>query len=468
MKTKNWFVLLALPFTLYGHFGENGNSTGRPPNILLINIDDLGWRDLGFMGSQFFESPNIDALSKKGTVFTQGYAAAANCAPSRACLMTGLWPQRHGIFTVGTSERGRSKDRRLIPVANTVTLPDRFSTLPEILGKNGYATCHAGKWHLTDSPLDNGFDVNIGGSHAGHPRSYYPPYKNVALEAEEGKRLTDRITDGAIAFIRSAKKPFFINYAPYAVHTPIQPVPGLLDKYANKAPSNGQHNAKYATMVENMDYNVGRLLGALKETGALGNTFIVFTSDNGGLFVISDQHPLRAGKGSYYEGGIRVPFFFVWEDRVLAGNSVDVPISNLDVYPTLLEAAGIWPPDGKTGDGRNLLPLLTKGKRPKKRPLYWHFPIYLEASKGSRGEHRDPLFRTRPGSVVRYGPWKLHHYMEDDALELYHLDKDRGEKNDLALTKPKKAKKMYRMLVDWQRDTNAPLATRPNPEYRPR
>lgn len=256
------------------------------PNILLINIDDLGWKDLSFMGNDFFETPNIDALSKNGIVFTNGYASAANCAPSRANLMTGQWPQRHGIYSVGNSDRGKSKDRKLIPTKNITSLADSFLTLPVVLKNNGYATAHAGKWHLTNNPLDNGFDLNIGGSHAGHPESYYPPYKNVALEAEEGKRLTDLIMDKTIDFIKSSKTPFFLNYAPYAVHTPIQPVKELISKYTTKTSEQGHYNTSYATMIENMDDNIGRLIKVLKDTGKYNNTFLIFTSDNGGLLLL--------------------------------------------------------------------------------------------------------------------------------------------------------------------------------------
>lgn len=190
---------------------ELNQETFARPNIILINIDDLGWRDVSFMGSNFFETPHIDALSKKGMLFTDGYASAANCAPSRANLMTGQWPQRHGIYTVGNSDRGKTEDRKLIPTKNIVSLADSLLTLPEVLKDNGYTTCHAGKWHLTDNPTDNGFDFNIGGSHAGHPKSYYPPYKNVDLVAVKGIRLTDLIMDKTIDFIGSTNTPSFLT-----------------------------------------------------------------------------------------------------------------------------------------------------------------------------------------------------------------------------------------------------------------
>ena len=434
-------------------------------NIVLINIDDLGWHDVGFSGSEFFETPNIDLLSQKGMVFTNGYAAAANCAPSRASLFTGQWLQRHKIFTVASSERGKSEDRKIIPIKNTTTLSDDFLLLPEILKNNGYTTCHSGKWHLTDDPLKSGFDVNIGGSHAGHPTSYYPPYKNVALVAEKGKRLTDLIMDKTIDFVMNTKKPFFVNYAPYAVHTPIQPVPELVDKYKNKPASQGQHNAKYATMVENMDYNVGRLIKALKEKAQLKHTLLIFTSDNGGFFKVSNQQPLRAGKGSYYEGGIRVPFFFVWADQISGNQTQNTPISNLDLLPTILEAAQIQKPKNLQVDGESLIAVLKGEGTLKERPLFWHFPIYLEAAS-KLNKNRDPLFRTRPGSVVRYKNWKLHHYFEDNELELFNLDVDQGETTNLATQEPEKTKELFDLLNTWRQQTNAPIPTQLNPDYK--
>lgn len=459
----NFFALFVLICSCNGK-KETAKSFDQKPNIVLINIDDLGWADLGFQGSDYFETPNLNALSKKGMVFTNGYASAANCAPSRAGLMTGQWAQRHKIYTVGNSDRGKAKDRKLIPIKNTVTLADSFEIIPEILQKNGYKTCHAGKWHLTDNPINNGFDSNIGGSHAGHPSSYYPPYKNVALEAPKGKRLTDLIMDKTIDFVKQTKDPFFLYYSPYAVHTPIQPVKELVKKYEDKPTKMDRKNAKYATMVQNMDENIGRLMSTLKETGKLENTFIVFTSDNGGLFKVATQHPLRAGKGSYYEGGIRVPFFFVWNNKIKAGAKSDIPISNLDLYPTILEVADIKRPQDLNLDGQSLASVIQGEINKLDRPLFWHFPIYLQAITKDN-ENRDPKFRTRPGSVVRYGNYKLHHYFEDGSYELYNLDKDIGEKQNLVDAEIQMTKKMKDMLHNWQKSTNAPIPTELNPKF---
>lgn len=434
------------------------------PNIVVINVDDMGWRDTGFMGSEYYDTPNIDSLAAMGRVFTNGYAAAANCAPSRACLMTGLWPPRHGIYTVGSSERGDPAHRKLIPVKNTTTLADRFVILPEILKQHQYITCHAGKWHLSDNPLDRGFDYNIGGGHNGHPVSYNYPYGNVDLPGNPGGYLTDEIMNRTVDFVRSVEGPFFLYYAPYAVHTPIQPVTGLLDKYQNKPPWSGQQNADYATMVENLDRNIGLLLESLKDAGVFDNTIIVFTSDNGGLYGITYQYPLRAGKGSYYDGGIRVPFFLVWKNKILPSEDSQNIITNLDIFPTLLEAAGI-DLNGYSFDGKSLLPTLLNKTQLPDRPLFWHFPVYLQAYDTGNNQNRDSLFRTRPGSAVRLGDWKLHHYYENNEKELYNLKEDVSETNNLAEDQPEKVRELYTLLDDWRTTVQAPVPDRPNPAF---
>ncbi|GAB3662356.1 sulfatase [Echinicola sediminis] len=434
------------------------------PNIIIINIDDMGWKDVGFMGSKYYETPNIDYLSSLGMVFTNGYASASNCAPSRACLMTGQWTPRHGIYTVSPSTRGNSEDRKLIPIENTHTLPLKHKILPKVLHENGYVTCHAGKWHLSDNPLEYGFDVNIGGGHNGLPKSYYPPYKNVTIKGGSDKYLTDAIMEKAIQFVDTVQKPFYLNYSPYAVHVPIMAVDSIVPKYEKKSPWNGQGNAEYASMVDNLDRNIGMLINKLKERGLFDNTLIVFTSDNGGLYGITKQKPLRAGKGSYYEGGIRVPFFFVFNNKIGSNLKSDAPITNLDIFPTILDYAGIK--DSTLGlDGNSLKSVLEGEQEMLERALFWHFPIYLEAYNVNDNENRDALFRTRPGSVIRKGDWKLHYYFEDDDVELYNLSEDVGESKNLAETNPEKTEEMLMLLKKWWKDTVAPIPKTKNPEY---
>lgn len=436
------------------------------PNIILINIDDLGWRDFGFMGSQFYETPYIDQLASRGMVFTQGYAAAANCSPSRACIMTGLWTPRHGIYTVASSERGEAHLRKLIPTPNTVSLADSFVILPELLKQAGYLTCHAGKWHLSKEPKDHGFDENIGGGHNGHPQSYYPPYGNVDLEPIGNQDyLTDVIMTRVLEFVRRTETPFFLNYAPYAVHTPIHPVTELVPKYQEKESWQGQHNPAYASMIENLDRNIGRLVMLLDEMKLTTKTFIVLTSDNGGLYGITYQRPLRAGKGSYYEGGIRVPYCFFYSDVIESAIDSTTPITHLDLLPTILDAASINFRNEEY-DGNSLWPLLSNTPGfDRERALFWHFPIYLQAYDITNNETRDSLFRTRPGSVVRQGNWKLHQYFEDAGIELYNLGEDPGESQNVAGDFPDKTEELSDLLEIWRGRTNAPVPKDLNPKY---
>lgn len=465
--TLSLLVAFAILLTVSSCNQKNEQLSIQKPNIILINIDDLGWRDVGFMGSEYYETPNLDKLAANGMILTNAYAAAANCAPSRACMMSGQWTPRHKIYTVGSSARGKSKDRKLIPTPNNEYMPTDNLLLPEVLKEAGYVTCHAGKWHLTDDPLQDGFDVNIGGCHAGAPGSYYPPYTKVPLDAPSDEYyLTNLIMDKALDFVKSTnEKPFFLYYSPYAVHTPIHPVKELLPKYENKPEWNGQNNAKYATMVENMDTQVGRLIKLLEETDKLDNTFILFISDNGGHYRITKQWPLRAGKGSYYEGGIREPMFAYWKNKIVAGTKSDVPVTNLDFYPTILEAAGVKKPMEKTLDGDNILPVLTNTGEFNQRPLYWHFPIYLQAYVKNDTTTQDPLFRTRPGSAIRYGNWKLIQYFENNDLELYNLKDDISEQNNLAGSNQEKVKELLGMLEEWRNEINAPVPTELNPDF---
>ena len=432
------------------------------PNIVLINVDDLGWKDLGFMGSKYYHTPHIDQLAKLGMSFTNGYAAAANCAPSRASLMTGKWPTSHGIYTVGSSKRGKSKHRKLIPIKNRTVLAKKETVLPQVLKANKYKTIHAGKWHLSTNPLDFGFDINIGGGANGHPKSYLPPYGNIALEGD--MFLTDLIVTKTLQALDTISQPFFLNYAPYAVHTPIVPIDSMLVRYKDKTPWNGQGNAAYATMVENLDRNIGMLLNFLKQQKLLKHTLIIFTSDNGGLYGITKQHPLRAGKGSYYEGGIREPFCFVWENEIKANTISDVPVTQLDIFPTLLSLLDI---SSKEMDlaGSDLSQILKGQETELDRSLYWHFPVYLEAYNMENNENRDSLFRTRPGAVIRDKEWKLHYYFENNEMELYNLDKDIGERNNLILVEKEKARTLLAKLQRWWQVTDAPIPKDLNPEY---
>ena len=461
-------VILMVPF-----FSSCSLSDERQtkPNIILINIDDMGWNDVSFMGSKYYDTPHIDALADQGLVFTQGYAAASNCAPSRASIHSGKWTTRHQIYTVSNSDRGKASDRKLIPIKNTTVLDKKFITLSQKLKQQGYTTCHSGKWHLSNDPLGYGFDVNIAGGPQGAPGSYYLPFGNkknqVKIEKGKSEYLTDLIMEKTLLFLDEVNAPFFLNYSPYAVHTPIHPIDSLLYKYENKPPYKGQKNPEYASMVENLDRNIGLLVDLLKKRDLFDNSFIVFTSDNGGYYgKITMQKPLRAGKGSYYEGGIRVPFFFLWKGKISPGKDTQTPISHLDIFPTLMELTGD-DSMGKKLDGHSLLPLITEKQISMERSFFWHFPIYLQGYDIKDNENRDSLFRTRPGSVIRKGDWKLHYYFEDKDAELYNLKDDIGERNNLAEINLNKKQELFDELNAWWDETDAPIPTAINPLYEP-
>ncbi len=437
------------------------------PNILLINVDDLGWKDLGFMGSSYYETPNLDALAREGMVFMRAYAGAANCAPSRACLLSGLNTPRHGVYTVSPSERGNAKTRRIIPIANTRHLEDSVFTLPLMLQSTGYVTGSFGKWHVGNDPTQQGIDHNVGGSHRGNPGrdGYFAPYNIDFIEdGPDGEYLTDRLTSEAIAFIEANKDTSFFAYVPYyTVHTPIMGKEEWVARYEQKEGTEGQDNPVFGAMVSAMDENVGRLLNALERFGLVENTLVIFTSDNGGIRAISRQSPLRAGKGSYYEGGIRVPLVIRWPGQVMAGVINNNQVSNLDFFPTLQEI--VRPPTvADRLDGVSLVPQF-RDTTHVERDLYFHFPIYLQAYSKVEDDGRDPLFRTRPGSVVLSGDWKLHQYFEDGGLELYNLRADPGERNDLSEQEVEVTEAMLAKLERWRTATGAPVPTEKNDAF---
>lgn len=448
-------------------FGFSKHFFKRRPNIILIFIDDLGWKDTGFMGSSYYETPNIDKLADGGIVFTNAYSNAPNCAPTRASLLTGQYTPRHGIYTVNSSERGKSSLRKLIPVKNKTVLDPEAAVIPEILKSGGYICAHIGKWHLGDDPesgpLAQGFDINIAGNHLGHPKSYFSPYKNDRLkDGHEGEYLTDRLTDEAAGFIDNNKnRPFFLYLSHYAVHTPIQPKKEILEKYRQKTGDKIHNHAGYAAMIESADRGVGKILHKLGETGLSENTVIFFFSDNGGHGNFTSMEPLRGSKGMLYEGGIRIPFTVNWPGVIKEGLVSETPVITVDIFPTILEIAGVLP-KGLVLDGENLMPLFKKTGNLQREAIYWHFPAYLEAYKGM-----EEPFRTTPAGAVRIGDWKLIEFFEDNRLELYNLRKDTGEKNNLAEKMPEKRDQLHEKLKRWRKSLNAPVPSEKNPEYDP-
>ena len=437
------------------------------PNIVLIVADDLGWSDLSYMGSEYYETPNIDKLSKSGMTFYNGYASSANCAPSRATMLSGKYHTEHGIYTVRNSDRGSRKTRKIIPIETKTTLDLDFFVIPEMLKEMGYINGHFGKWHLGDvgfHPEQSGFDVNIGGNKHGGPGGYFAPYPNPELENEpKGEYLTDRIGDEVVKFIDINKENNFFAYVPFfSVHTPIQSKPDYQKKYSNKD-SNEYHNrADYAGMIQSLDENIGKILDKIDALNLSENTLIIFTSDNGGIRAISNQYPLRAGKGSYYEGGIKVPMIFSWKGKIEAKTESYERVSNLDFYPTIKKLVGYN--ESIDLDGEDLTPIF-KGEKLKKRELYFHFPVYLEPYRVQLDSGTDPLFRTRPGTVIIKDNWKLHHYYEDNKFELYDLEKDVSESENLSEINKEKKNELLIDLNNWRKANNAPIPSRLNPYY---
>lgn len=435
------------------------------PNIVLINIDDLGFTDLSFQGSSFYETPNIDRLRAESVFFSNAYAGAANSAPSRAVLMTGHFAPRHGIYTVNPPDRGRAASRALIPAANADTLYNGYPILPLLLQKSGYTTAMVGKWHLGSDPTQQGFDVNVGGGKAGHPKSYFSPYKNPNLQdGEAGEYLTDRLGNEAVRFIESQQgaKPFFLYYAPYAVHTPLQPKPELLEKYKAKPSTEAHNDPKYAAMIEAVDANVGKILEVLRRNNLEENTLVILTSDNGGVYNISKQWALRAGKGSFYEGGIRVPLLVRWKGQTPTNATIDYPVGQIDLYPTLMALLGNEAMLPQL-DGENLLSYFESGfPSGDDKRLLWHFPAYLE---GGNKETTDGEFRSRPVSVLRKGDWKLIYNYETETSELYNLKEDVSERVDRVAEKPELAATLKSQLFEELDALHAPIHFAPNPKF---
>lgn len=425
--------------------------TAEPPNILFIYLDDFGWRDAGFMGSDFYETPHLDRLAASGMVFSDAYACAANCAPARASLMSGQYSPRHKIFNVGTKPRGKAKFRRLEHLPGTDTLSPEILTWAHRLQQQGYRTATIGKWHLSDDPIGYGFHENIAGDHRGSPpRGYYPPHPNAAglASAAADEYLTDRLTDEALSFIeRNHEQRWALYLSHFAVHTPLQAKPELLAKFERKPKGKLHSHPVMAAMIAAVDEGVGRILAKLDALNLQNNTVIIFSSDNGGYGPATDMHPLKGYKGTYYEGGIRVPLVVSWPGVVKPGTASNVPVSGVDVYPTLCELAEVPASDQQVLDGISLVPI-RKGEPTEQaeRALFWHFPAYLESYAVS-GEQRDPLFRSRPCSIIRQGRWKLHQYFEDNALELYDLTTDIGEQLNLIDQEPEV---MARLLATLQ------------------
>ena len=457
-------------------------------NVVIILVDDLGWSDLGSYGSTFYETPNIDQLAAEGMKFTQFYTAGTNCSPTRASIMTGVSPARLKI----TNWIGGTQVGNLLPADNFEHLPFDEYSLGEVFSDAGYMTGYIGKWHLGDTlsfPQHHGFQFNLATNRGGTPGAYFFPYKNAKRprlnipdleDGYEGEHLTDRLTSEAIKFLEIYQdKPFVLMLGYYTVHSPIVAKEEKIEKYREKASrylvpeepefheeKNGtlnklkQDNPVYAGMIESTDEGVGEIVKALDELGLAENTILVFLSDNGGLSTLSggktwmptSNLPLRAGKAWVYEGGIRIPFIIRWPGKIEAETVNHLPSVSTDLLPTLLDMTGLdLIPEQHVG-GENLWPSIKDNVPLDRETLFWHFPHYSGSG-------------ATPAAAVRKGDYKLILWFEDDSVELYNLNNDLGEQNNLVKTHPEIATALMAELKAWLEDVDANMP-KPNPDWR--
>ena len=441
------------------------------PNIVIIIADDLGWADVGYNGAKFYETPNIDELASEGMVFNRFYPGAANCAPSRATLLTGMYTPRHQVYIPQGLARGGdvSKMRWKVPTKDQdstfSTFPvsinnvkPEFESLAELLKKSGYISARLGKWHIGDD--NQGFDVL---SAAGTPGEI-TNYNGTEKRYYDDIYVAERLTDLAVDFIdQNQNKPFFLYLSHWEVHAPMAARPDRIDYYKKKLSGweNKDINPVYAAEVEQVDLSVGRVLKKLKNLGLEKNTIVIFTSDNGGVSDYTSNLPLRAGKGTFYEGGIRTPFCIRWPGIIKAGSVTNIPVNGVDLMPTFAEITTTPLPENQPVDGISLLPMLRGRPLDNKRPVYFHFPLYLGGSKKDKvlptfdGEKN--YWRAVPSSTLISGEWKLIYYDEYDNYELFNIKNDISEQKNLAKEEPEIAAELVKKLNDWREKVNAPV-----------
>jgi len=475
------YLLIALSSTLFLSACKPDHKislTGSRPNIVFILADDLGWADLPVYGNRFNEAPHLTKLAREGIRFTNAYAACPVCSPTRASIMSGQYPARVGITDFITGH-WRPYEEVIVPKNRTQYLPEEIITMGECMKEAGYATGYFGKWHLgfeeRHQPWNQGFETaNV---YQGGGFFNYADRMSTPLGSEPGKVLSETLTDLSLDFIETNKEePFFLFLAHYDVHVQLDADSILIEKYLEKDEVDGYPcNAVYAAMVEHVDNSVGRILEKLDELGLAGNTLVVFFSDNGGLksrfdqiplLARSKQHiyegdtllylatsntPLRAEKGTIYEGGIREPFIVRWPGKITKGKVSDAIVSSVDFLPTFAELAGIDLPDSQVFDGLSLVSLLEGAEPDPERAIFWHYPVY----------HHD-----EPASAIRKGKWKLIHNLVNGQRYLYNLETDIGETTDLSKSEQEIVLELYHLLEQWRSDCGAEFPV-PNPGFIP-
>jgi len=459
------FAAAAVSLT-FSSVNVNATQPAKRPNVIVILADDLGWTDLACYGSDLHETPHLDRLAKDGMRFTQSYSACTVCSPTRAALLTGKYPAR---LRITDWIPGLMPDNPKLLVPDwTKYLPTSETTLAKLLKALGYVTALIGKWHLGGEayyPEKHGFDVNIAGTDQAAPPSYIAPWKIPTLtEGKDGDYLTDRPADEAVKFIEKNKdRPFFLYLSHFAVHTPIQGRADLVAKYKAKRRAGLTHqNAAYAAMVESLDASVGRIRAKLRELNLDERTIIIFTSDNGGRVPTTSNRPLRVGKASAYEGGVRVPLIVLWPGVTKQGSTSDTPVITMDLFPTILEMTNAKTLSSSSEkekarlDGANLAPLLRGTGELARTELFWHYPHHQHYQLGG----------AMPYGAIRSGDFKLIEFYNDMRVELYDIKNDIGEQTDLAKARPKQVDDLRTRLHAWRREVGAQMPT-PNPKYDP-
>jgi arylsulfatase A len=444
-------------FGMLGARLANSSQDSKKLNIVFLLVDDLGWTDLGCYGSQYYETPNIDRLASQGMRFTNAYAACTVCSPTRASIISGKYPARVRI-TDWIAGHNRPYAKLRVPEFN-YQLPLEEITIAEVMKQAGYTSASMGKWHLGGDPFypdKQGFDLNVGGDHRGQPPSYFSPHRIPILkDGPKGEYMPDRLAREAVKFIDDNQDKPFLLYLPfYEVHTPLQAKKELIEYYQKKEKPGKQKNAKYAAMIHSTDEAVGKIMAKLEELGIANNTLIILTGDNGGLMNVTNNEPLRAGKGSAYEGGVREPLIVRWPGVVKPGSQCDEPVISVDYYPTMLEASGA-PADPKQKlDGESIVPLLRDpDAKLKRNEIFWHYPHYHPGG-------------AKPYGAVRQRDYKLLEFYEDGKLELYNLKDDIGESKDLSKKMPDKTAELHNLLKAWRLDCDAQMP-HPNIDYDP-